>query len=119
MSQDEIGKTKTETPHKHFESAHHVVHDSELSKEQKLQALHHLEQDARQLAIASSEGMSGGESTGLQEVLAAKEALGLPPLAHAFPDAVPDEAKVRACMKAKKASLSPACRKVFDGGMGM
>ena len=84
MSQDEIGNTKTETPHKHFESAHHVVHDSELSKEQKLQALHHLEQDARQLAIASSEGMSGGESTGLQEVLAAKEALGLPPLAHAY-----------------------------------
>ncbi len=35
------------------------------------------------------------------------------------PDAVPDEAKVRACMKAKKASLSPACRKVFDRGMGM
>ncbi len=84
MSQDEIGETKTEAPHKHFESAHHVVHDSELSKEQKLQALHHLEQDARQLAIASSEGMSGGESTGLQEVLAAKEALGLPPLAHAY-----------------------------------
>lgn len=35
------------------------------------------------------------------------------------PDAVPDEAKVRACMEAKKASLSPACRKVFDRGMGM
>jgi hypothetical protein len=35
------------------------------------------------------------------------------------PDAVPDEAKVTACMKAKKAKLSPACRKVFDRGMGM
>jgi len=35
------------------------------------------------------------------------------------PDAVPDEAKVTACMKAKKANLSPACRKVFDRGMGM
>jgi len=35
------------------------------------------------------------------------------------PDAVPDEAKVTVCMKAKKANLSPACRKVFDRGMGM
>ncbi len=35
------------------------------------------------------------------------------------PDAVPDEVKVTACMKAKKASLSPACRKVFDRGMSM
>jgi len=35
------------------------------------------------------------------------------------PDAVPDEAKVTACMKAKKANLSPACRKVFDRGMGI
>ncbi len=32
------------------------------------------------------------------------------------PDAVPDEAKVTACMTAKKASLSCACREVFDRG---
>ena len=35
------------------------------------------------------------------------------------PDAVPDEVKVTACMKAKKGNLSPACRKVFDRGMSM
>lgn len=35
------------------------------------------------------------------------------------PDAVPDEAKVTACMKTKKANLSPACRTVFDRGMSM
>ena len=33
------------------------------------------------------------------------------------PDAIPDEAKVTACMKAKHAQLSPACRKIFDRGM--
>ncbi len=65
MSQDEIAKTKTETPHKHFESAHHVVHDSELSKVQKLQALHHLEQDCSatiwmRTRIASSENVPDG-----------------------------------------------------------
>jgi len=35
------------------------------------------------------------------------------------PDAVPDESKVTACMKTKKANLSPACRTVFDRGMSM
>ncbi len=33
------------------------------------------------------------------------------------PDAIPDEAKVTACMKAKRAQLSPACMKVFNRGM--
>ena len=33
------------------------------------------------------------------------------------PDAIPDEAKVTACMKTKHAQLSPACRKIFDRGM--
>ena len=30
------------------------------------------------------------------------------------PDAMPDEAKVQACMTAKRAQLGPACGKVFD-----
>lgn len=33
------------------------------------------------------------------------------------PDAIPDEAKVTVCMKAKRAQLSPACRKIFDRGI--
>ena len=33
------------------------------------------------------------------------------------PGAIPDEAKVEACMKAKHAQLSPACMKIFDRGM--
>lgn len=33
------------------------------------------------------------------------------------PDAIPDEAKIEACMKANRAKLSPACRKIFDRGI--
>ena len=32
------------------------------------------------------------------------------------PDAMPDEGKVEACMKAKRAQLSPGCNKIFDKG---
>lgn len=92
MSQDEI--SKVEKPHKHFEAPLEVSLDPALSKEQKLQALDHLEQDARQLAIASSEGMSGGEGTNLHEVLTAKDALELPPTAHAY-DAVLHDLRLR------------------------
>ena len=75
---------KTARPHAHFEAPHEVVVDPSLSKEQKIEALESLEQDARQLAIASSEGMSDGEATGLQEVLHAKSVLELPPLSIAY-----------------------------------
>ena len=30
---------------------------------------------------------------------------------------IPDETKITACMKLKRADLSPACRKVFDHGI--
>ena len=42
-----------------------------------------MEQDARQMAVASAEGMGGGERSGLADVLAAKDALELPPFALA------------------------------------
>ena len=32
-------------------------------------------------------------------------------------DAVPDEAKVTACMKVKRMQLSPKCRVIFDKGI--
>ncbi|MDQ2805015.1 MAG: hypothetical protein M3Y41_20935, partial [Pseudomonadota bacterium] len=66
MHNDETSSDKSKRPHANFGEAHEVVVDPALSKEQKLQALDSLEQDARQLAIASSEGMSDGEATGLQ-----------------------------------------------------
>jgi hypothetical protein len=58
--------------------------DPSLSKQEKAEALEDLEQDARQLAIASGEGMSGGEPTALAEVLNAKEALVLPSTDFAY-----------------------------------
>ncbi len=75
---------KTARPHAHFDAPHEVVVDPTLSKEQKIEALDSLEQDARQLAIASSEGMSDGEATGLQEVLHARDVLEMPPLSIAY-----------------------------------
>ncbi len=33
------------------------------------------------------------------------------------PDAIPDEAKVTACFKAKRPQLSPACGTIFDRGI--
>jgi hypothetical protein len=84
VSDDQTGPTKIHRPHAHFESPHEVVVDPELSKAQKIEVLNSLEQDARQLAIASSEGMSDGEATGLQDVLHAKEVLNLPPTSIAY-----------------------------------
>ena len=68
-----------EKPHAHYDHPVDVVVDPNLTKAQKRIALDALEQDARQLATASDEGMAGGEPTGLHDVLAAKDALNLPP----------------------------------------
>jgi len=60
----------------HFDEPHEVV-DSSLSKVQKVEVLDTLEQDARQLAEASSEGMAGGERNKLHDVLVSKDKLAL------------------------------------------
>ena len=75
--QDPLGKTAR--PHAHFEAPREVVADPELFKEDNPEALDSLEQDLRQLAVASWDGMSDGEATGLHEVLHAREVLE-PPL---------------------------------------
>jgi hypothetical protein len=77
-------KAKVQAPHKSFEHPAEVVADPALSKDQKASALESLEQDARQLATASGEGMAGGEGTNLREVLVAKETLELPASDAAF-----------------------------------
>lgn len=84
MNNDETDRSKVEKPHGHFDAPHEIVADPGLSKNEKIQALNSLEQDARQLAIAAAEGMSGGEDTKLQEVLHAKDALELPPIISAY-----------------------------------
>ena len=70
--------------HPNFDAPVEIVADLSLSKQEKAEALEDLEQDARQLAIASGEGMSGGEPTALAEVLHAKEALELPSTDFAY-----------------------------------
>ena len=70
--------------HPNLDAPIEVVADPSLSKQEKAKALENLEQDARQLAIASSEGMSGGEPTALAEVLQAKEELEQPSMAFAY-----------------------------------
>ena len=84
MSDDVEKVNKTERPHAHFDTPHEVVVDPALSQEEKIEALDSLEQDARQLAIASGEGMSDGEETGLKEVLHAKDVMKLPPIEIAY-----------------------------------
>jgi hypothetical protein len=78
MSTQAKSDAKVRKPSTYFDEPHEVVLDFSLSKAQKVEALDTLEQDARQLAEASSEGMGGGERTKLHEVLVAKNALGLP-----------------------------------------
>lgn len=75
---------KVQKPSAHFDEPHEVVVDSSLSKTQKIRALDTLEQDARQLAEAASEGMAGGERNKLHDVLTAKDILTLPPLTGAY-----------------------------------
>jgi hypothetical protein len=70
--------------HPNFDAPIEIVADHSLSKQEKAETLEDLEQDARQLAIASGEGMSGGEPTALAEVLHAKEALELPSTDFAY-----------------------------------
>ena len=52
---------------------HELLLDRKLSTDQKTEALGTLEQDARQLSQASSEGMAGDQDDKLQDVLDAKD----------------------------------------------
>ena len=83
MSTNVATQDRIDKPHVHFENAQGVVADPALSKQEKLQALETLEQDARQLSEAANEGMAGGELSNLHEVLEAKDALEQPPLEYA------------------------------------
>jgi hypothetical protein len=77
MSEPAKSDVKVQKPSSYFDEPHEVLVDSSLSKAQKVEALDTLEQDARQLAEASSEGMDAGERDKLQEVLIAEDALAL------------------------------------------
>lgn len=81
---------KVEKPATHFAVPHDVVVDDALSSDQKVAALETLEQDARQLSEAASEGMTGGESTNLDEVLDAKQQLVSSAVSDAYQTVIAD-----------------------------
>jgi len=78
MNEQTKSDEKVDKLFSNFGEPHEVVEDPSLSKARKVEALEILKQDARQLAEASSEGMSGGERNKLHEVLIAKRTLHLP-----------------------------------------
>lgn len=84
MSTESNTDAKIEKPATHFAEPHEVVTDSSLSLPEKATALDALEQDARQMAEASSEGMGGGERSKLRDVLNAKDAIAAPSVADAY-----------------------------------
>ncbi len=90
MSKDRNTQAKVAKPHAHFDGPADVVTDPVLSKDEKKEALEAMEQDARQLLDASSEGMTGGEPNNLHEVLDAKDSLELSPVAQAYDVVVKD-----------------------------
>ena len=76
MPQNPTGKAeKIEQPENHYESPTEVAKDATLTKEEKKRALNTWEQDARQLLIASDEGMptAKGQDHRMDEVQRAKE----------------------------------------------
>jgi len=79
-------KGKVEDPASHFKKPSEVVQDDELSHQEKKEALNTWEQDARQLATASNEGMAAGEEgrkesdAKLADVVRAKERIGEKPI---------------------------------------
>jgi hypothetical protein len=84
MTERANSTAKVQRPSTHFVDPREVVADPALSNAQKVEALGTLEQDARQLAAASSEGMAGGERNKLHDVLNAKDMLAAPPVADAY-----------------------------------
>lgn len=75
---------KPEHPAKEFSHPAEVLTDRSLSTPEKRAALSSLEQDARQLAVATAEGMVGGEQTQLRNVLEAQRTLKPPSPDAAF-----------------------------------
>lgn len=84
MADKDQGNVKTKRPSVYFEEPRDVVADADLSPKQKDVILKTLEQDARQLADATSEGMGGGERNKLHDVLTAADTLSLQPVANAY-----------------------------------
>lgn len=84
MDTDKTAQAKIDKPQEFFTDPLEVVIDPGLSKDQKIEVLDTLEQDARQLSEATNEGMAGGAPNQLHDILDAKDALELSPTALAY-----------------------------------
>ena len=69
---DMVGKPST-----HFDTPAEVVETDDLTRTQKAKALDNWEEDSRRLAVATEEGMTGGEPSRVTEVADAKADLGV------------------------------------------
>jgi Fe-S cluster assembly ATPase SufC len=67
--------SKTESPARHYQKPQEVVRDATLTPEEKRKALETWTVDAEALQRAEDEGMSGGESSKLIDVVSAKKEL--------------------------------------------
>jgi hypothetical protein len=104
MDAKEIRPAKTAKPHAHFDDPQQIVADPALSKQDKLEALAMLEQDARLLATATEEGVTGGEQSNLRDVLKAKKALEGPDDAASNP---PRDSEAEVAKEAEIEKLDP------------
>ena len=76
LTRHEKAKALT-TPTSVFKTPADVVSCVDLSKAEKTAVLKQWEMDARLLQVASEEGMTGGERSGLTDVKKAQKALGV------------------------------------------
>jgi hypothetical protein len=108
MNQPVDSQSEAHKPFAHSAEPDHVVIDDSLSSSQKADALDTLEQDHRQLLQAASEGMEGGESSKLHDVLGAKDALAASAVINAY-ETVLDDLRLRQTLKSE-----PAARALVD-----
>ncbi|HEY9359117.1 MAG TPA: hypothetical protein VIQ50_01685, partial [Xanthobacteraceae bacterium] len=85
-TRSEVKKAKLEHPANHYKSPDEITKDTDLSEDEKRQALNTWEQDARQMMTASNEGMEGddegldqSDTHRLGEVVRAKAKIGAKP----------------------------------------
>jgi hypothetical protein len=74
---DKNAKHKIKNPTAHFSDAMDVAKSGDLTKQEKAKTLENWEADARRLAVATEEGMTGGEPSHVTDVAEAQASLGL------------------------------------------
>jgi hypothetical protein len=86
-------------PTRYYERPREVVADGRLSRDEKLAVLEAWELEARNLAVASEENMSGGEPSMLEDVVEARIAINKGTAAGADDAGAPTKGGVRKTAK--------------------